>query len=234
MLADARIGRKAPLIPGEDRTRLPSYTPRLTAFLTSKYQKRTAKLPNLFKPPSLPDRADPQSEDARLLGPFSLRRHANIYWRYLTSLRDGLRPVLTQDNADKLSNLIHNTPSVQPYITERATLKAAERVDTKHLGKRPKKITRRFLRRRYTEALKEGVEMHLHTNRNGLQVWKVTKSIKTRVTMARGSTASAEDVAWITEKYARRQIQAKETRTERQQRLARYVILAYKIATNVT
>ena len=35
-------------------------------------------------PSSLPDRADPGSENARLLGPLSKRRHVNIIWRAFT------------------------------------------------------------------------------------------------------------------------------------------------------
>jgi hypothetical protein len=36
----------------------------------------------LITPPTLPERADPTSEAARLLGPFSRRREVNIRWRY--------------------------------------------------------------------------------------------------------------------------------------------------------
>ena len=39
-------------------------------------------------PPTLPARADPRSEDARLLGPLSLRRQVNIRWRFFSQQRD--------------------------------------------------------------------------------------------------------------------------------------------------
>lgn len=35
-------------------------------------------------PPTLPERANPSSEEARILGPFSKRREVNIRWRYHT------------------------------------------------------------------------------------------------------------------------------------------------------
>ena len=42
----------------------------------------------LEHPPTLPARADPKSEDAKLLGPFSLRRQVNIRWRFFSQQRD--------------------------------------------------------------------------------------------------------------------------------------------------
>jgi len=42
----------------------------------------------LEHPPTLPARADPKSEDARLLGPLSLRCQVNIRWRFFSQQRD--------------------------------------------------------------------------------------------------------------------------------------------------
>ena len=42
----------------------------------------------LEHPPTLPARADTRSEDARLLGPLSLRRQVNIRWRFFSQQRD--------------------------------------------------------------------------------------------------------------------------------------------------
>jgi hypothetical protein len=42
----------------------------------------------------LPSRADPSSEDARLIGPFSKRREVNIRWRYYSSQWKRLYPPL--------------------------------------------------------------------------------------------------------------------------------------------
>lgn len=43
------------------------------------------KTSHFEQPPSLPPRADPNSEEARWFGPFSKRRRVNIHWRYFTT-----------------------------------------------------------------------------------------------------------------------------------------------------
>lgn len=43
------------------------------------------KTPHFERPPTLPPRADPNSDQARWFGPFSKRRRVNIHWRYFTS-----------------------------------------------------------------------------------------------------------------------------------------------------
>ena len=61
------------------------YSPELTALLTSKHSRKTKKVldsAHLKSPPTLPERTDPSSEDARLLGQFSKRREVNIRWRF--------------------------------------------------------------------------------------------------------------------------------------------------------
>ncbi|CAL1695111.1 unnamed protein product [Somion occarium] len=72
------------IIPAVEKSRPPSYTPELAALLTSSIS-RTAKAltpKSLQVPPSLPERADPNSEQAKLLGPFSKRREVNIHKRF--------------------------------------------------------------------------------------------------------------------------------------------------------
>lgn len=60
------------------------YSPELTALLTSTHSRTTKplRIGNLQSPPIIPERADPSSEEARLLGPFSKRREVNLRWRY--------------------------------------------------------------------------------------------------------------------------------------------------------
>ena len=64
------------------------YSPQLTALLLSPYTRPSSGKPlkpsHLNEPPTLPLRADPSSEDARLFGPFSKRREVNIRWRYFS------------------------------------------------------------------------------------------------------------------------------------------------------
>ncbi|KAG6890730.1 hypothetical protein C0992_013113, partial [Termitomyces sp. T32_za158] len=74
------------IIPKSEKSRPPVYSPELKALLLSSDSRRTKPLSakSLTFPPVLPLRADPSSEDARLLGPFSKRREVNIRWRYFT------------------------------------------------------------------------------------------------------------------------------------------------------
>ena len=70
-----------------ERSRPPVYGPELAALLLSPYTRPTGKAPrpsHFISPPTLPTRARPSSEDARLFGPFSKRRDANIRWRYFS------------------------------------------------------------------------------------------------------------------------------------------------------
>lgn len=84
------------IIPAVERSRPPVYSPELKALLTSGPSRRTKPLSpkSLVFPPSLPQRADPTSEDARLLGPLSKRREVNIRWRYFTTEWQKVRPPL--------------------------------------------------------------------------------------------------------------------------------------------
>jgi len=72
------------IIPALEKSRPPVYSPELSALLTSPYSRKTKPLNprNLRNPPALPPRADPNSEEAKLLGPFSKRRSVNIRHRY--------------------------------------------------------------------------------------------------------------------------------------------------------
>jgi hypothetical protein len=90
-ISDTTTPRPEPLIPGIDRSRPPTYSPTLKAILAAAVAKSNDKthLPaQLEHPPTLPARADPKSEDAKLLGPLSLRRQVNIRWRFFSQQRD--------------------------------------------------------------------------------------------------------------------------------------------------
>lgn len=83
-----------PIIPGVEKSRPPVYSPELTALLTSTHA-RAAKPINhnhLKNPRGLPERANPKSEDARLLGPFSKRREVNTRWRFFAREVGKIRP----------------------------------------------------------------------------------------------------------------------------------------------
>ena len=90
-VSDTKTPRPEPIIPGIDRSRPPTYSPTLKAILAAAVAKsndKTHLAAQLEHPPTLPARADPKSEDAKLLGPLSLRRQVNIRWRFFSQQRD--------------------------------------------------------------------------------------------------------------------------------------------------
>ena len=86
LLSDPNAPRPDRIIAAVEKSRPPVYSPELAALLTSDVARPSKALNKkyLATPPSLPARADPKSEDARLLGPLSKRREVNIRWRYFT------------------------------------------------------------------------------------------------------------------------------------------------------
>jgi len=84
LLSDPNAPPAPRIIPNYERSRRPVYSPELTALLTSTHSRTTKALQNanLESPPIMPPRADPSSEETRLLGPFSKRREVNLHWRY--------------------------------------------------------------------------------------------------------------------------------------------------------
>ncbi|KAH7910694.1 hypothetical protein BJ138DRAFT_982405, partial [Hygrophoropsis aurantiaca] len=86
LLSDPSAPLPPPIIREKESSRPPVYSPELAALLTSGLSRRTKPLSpkDLSFPPTLPERANPMSEEAALLGPFSKRREVNIRWRYFT------------------------------------------------------------------------------------------------------------------------------------------------------
>lgn len=95
-LQDAKRPGHPRIIPTVEKSRPPVYTSEIAALLTSSFARKgkPLSLENLRSPPTLPPRADPGSEDAVLMGPFSKRREVNIRWRYFTSETRKLLPPL--------------------------------------------------------------------------------------------------------------------------------------------
>lgn len=88
-----------PIIRGVEKSRPPIYPPELKSLLCSDIARTTKALTpkKLVTPPKLPERADPKSEEARLLGPFSKRREVNMRWRfYTTEIKKVLPPLQLQ------------------------------------------------------------------------------------------------------------------------------------------
>lgn len=85
-----------------ESSRPPVYSNELKALLTSGASRTTKALlqHHLDFPTTLPPRADPASDEARLLGPFSKRRETNARWRYFVAEWQKVRPPLEVVVAD--------------------------------------------------------------------------------------------------------------------------------------
>ncbi|KAF7306759.1 hypothetical protein MIND_00467600 [Mycena indigotica] len=96
LLSDPNAPLPTPIIPGVEDSRPPIYSPELRALLTSSASRPSAVLRNdaLETPPTLPARANPKSEEAKLLGPFSKRREVNIRWRHFVKESRKVKPPL--------------------------------------------------------------------------------------------------------------------------------------------
>ncbi|KAI6007184.1 hypothetical protein EDD15DRAFT_27901 [Pisolithus albus] len=109
LLSDPHLTRPPPIIPGKEKSRPPVYSMELRALLTSGCsRKNPLKDKDLTVPPTLPKRAKPGTEEARLLGPLSKRREVNARWRFFTTevkkvllpLQISAEPPLSDSNAN--------------------------------------------------------------------------------------------------------------------------------------
>jgi len=95
------------------RSTLPVYHPLLRELLTTEVSRRTkpVKKSSLIHPPKLPERAiHRDSEEARLVGPFSKRREVNIRWRFFSEeIRKIYPPVeVYQEDLEEKPQGTHN------------------------------------------------------------------------------------------------------------------------------
>lgn len=109
-----------------ERSRPPQYSPELRALLGSD-SSRTKGKPitpsHIERPPILPPRADPDSDEARWLGPFSKRRRVNIHWRYFTSQWQSVYPPLEVSVRSRPEGADHVAPT--SHSTDASTFNAA-------------------------------------------------------------------------------------------------------------
>ena len=85
LLGDPSAPLPPPIIPPVESSRPPVYSPEMTALLGSDLSHRgsSPRTPRQLRhPPNLPPRADPESSDAKILGPLSKRREVNLRWRF--------------------------------------------------------------------------------------------------------------------------------------------------------
>lgn len=196
-MEEAKSKDVPPLVPGINRTRPPVYTDRLKAYLTSSLSHRTGKAPRekqLDWPPTLPERADPKSDEARLIGPLSKKREANIRWRYLRGLEKRLFPPFKTEELDKLEKLVLKPADLQRDKADTKLQLSAEA--RQEVGrKKPKDITPRFMQRRYQEILNSGPIL-TQMNEGPASRWHISRPAGAREHGARPKL-SAEDRQWL-------------------------------------
>lgn len=102
------------IIAAVESSRPPVYSPELTALLTSDLSRspKGIKPAHLKNPHTLPERANPSSEEARLLGRLSERREVNIRWRFFVAAWKKVIPplqVVTEETSQKWEPLRTST-----------------------------------------------------------------------------------------------------------------------------
>lgn len=214
LFAEARTDSVPPLQAGVPRTRPPVYTPKLASYVTSPYvsESKAVTSAQLAHPPTLPERANPDGEEARLLGRLHPRREANIRWRYLARLRDRSYAPFTGAEVGTLETLV--TTAQVPAKSRRAvpdkeSRQAAAIAWSTHksgpggaAGKRPSQITPRFMRRRFQEILDTGVTFKqvplspAAVARGGHSTWTVQRPDGVS-DKRRRFIAGEEDTKWI-------------------------------------
>lgn len=163
---DPYLPQREPIIPGVEESRPPSYTRTLLALVSSPISRRPTKATptsEILWPRTLPERADPNSEAARLLGPLSLRRTKNIHHRFYAEQTGRVIPPLevrtpfsTEEQAKQGLHIPQTgLEALNPIemLVKLATPPPSSTSSSQHikLGNR----TARWLRRRYRELLSE-------------------------------------------------------------------------------
>jgi len=202
-MSEARKPGAKQLSPYLPRTKLPNYTPLLKAYLTSGSSFLKGKAPppaSLDMPHDMPARGHLDSREAKILGPLSKRREANIRWRYLTKYRSRLAAPISKEESESIYTLATITKPLPdnaypcPLVSEDKMLERARRGD----WERPKRITARFMRRRYHELLDKSVIISNRRNADGKEIYSVKKPDLAQE-KARKFATTSEDQSWIPE-----------------------------------
>jgi hypothetical protein len=185
----------------------------------SRTNRKELKKQYLLNPPSLSERAlDPQSESAKLLGPFSKRREANIrkYFHRIGQVSKVLPPLeITGGLPDGLVyNAMPSSSSVQE-IEGMVSLSASSRyvdspqspesgdVQNTNYPHNQKRMPTRWLRRRYRELLATIPIVHRRVTSAGkpalyyISMSKFALCDSTKGTSGRMGDAKPSDMQWI-------------------------------------
>lgn len=217
------------LVPTWQRSTLPVFHPLLRELLTKAPSRRTkpAKMDSLINPPKLPDRAiQRDSEEARLVGPFSARREINIRWRYFSEEIRKLYPPLEvfQDGSQELAHRTHDFTDYgfqHKMVQHIVDLSGRSRLRNPTIPRRGKRcdilgtpvdvkqrremspLPTRWLRRRYRELLHTVPLVSQREGINGDLTYDIRQSPNalgesTKTTISRIGNAKVIDLEWIT------------------------------------
>ncbi|KAG1784141.1 hypothetical protein EV702DRAFT_957088 [Suillus placidus] len=212
LLSDPNTPLPPPIIPGKESSRPPVYSQELTALLTSGLSRRKRPLvpDDLSFPPILPERADPNSSDARILGPFSKRREVNARWKYFGQEWKKVLPPLqisvspSREVRDEGSDLGTSTAVRKIGFDGTTVLEELIQLTTKSENTSGAFHPRRWLRRRYQELLGRlpiltfisACEDMKIKKPGGFSVSLASNALKTRNQGRASPCATDDDVAW--------------------------------------
>jgi len=212
LLSDPNAPLPPPIISNKESSRPPMYSPELTALLTSGLsRKKKPLLPgDLSFPPILPERADPNSSDAKVLGPFSKRREVNARWKYFQQewkkvfppLQISFSPGRDMGVKGSTSSAIRNIGFDGTTVFEELVQLTKPRNQSREGFDGP--LPSRWLRRRYQELLGKLPILTFIPAREdakarkpgGFAVSLAPDAIKSRVQARRLPYATDDDVAW--------------------------------------
>lgn len=193
------------------------YSPEITALLTSGLSRKKKPLGpgDLSFPPILPERADPNSSDAKILGPFSKRREVNARWKYFRQewkkifppLQISLPPgremgVEGSDRSDIRQIGFEGTTVLEELVQLTTKRNNQSRQGVEEL------LPNRWLRRRYQELLgKLPILTFTPTRGDGkgrkpgsFAVSLAPNALKTRVQGRQLPNATDDDIVWNQQK----------------------------------
>lgn len=211
LLSDPNAPLPPPIIPGKESSRPPVYSQELTTLLTSGLSRRKRPLVpgDLSFPPILPQRADPNSSDAQILGPFSKRREVNARWKYFGQEWKKVLPPLqisvssSREVGDEGSDL--GTSTAVRKIGFDGTTVLEELIQlTKPRNISGVFLPRRWLRRRYQELLgrlpiltfTSACEDMKTKKSGGFSVSLAPNALKARNQVRPLPCATDDDIAW--------------------------------------
>ncbi|OJA16254.1 hypothetical protein AZE42_00044 [Rhizopogon vesiculosus] len=216
LLSDPNAPLPPPIIPQKESSRPPVYSPELTALLTSGLSRKKKPLGpgDLTFPPILPERADPNSPDAKILGPFSKRREVNARWKYFRQeWKKVLPPLQISVSPGRDTGVEGNDRDTSSAIRKigfdgTTVLEELVQLTTNPRNKSPEGSDRllpnRWLRRRYQALLGKLPILTFTLPREdakakkpgGFGVSLSDNALKARVQGRRLPNATDDDVAW--------------------------------------